>query len=320
MSTKRFDARLWLRANWLELLLLAVLLIALGWLVSLGRELWPKMRPEPTPTPGPAIFDGQRALGVVTFLTALGPRTPGSDALKVTAERIEEVLRDSGWQVEVQEFTLDGVPRRNIVATAGEGDAILLGAHYDSSPRADLDSNPANRALPPPGANDGGSGTAVLLELARALDKERLAGQVSLVFFDAQYDSDGQPVAAGVQAWAEQTPTVDPPQAAVLIALLGGATQQFSIDTLSDPLLSQQLWDSAEQLGYAGWFIPEPQPAINLGQQTLASLGGPVAVIAGSDAVTWRTLQDTPEQIDPRSLGRVGRLLQVFLENQPVSQ
>ncbi len=320
MTIKRFDARRWLRDNWLELLLLAVLLIALGWLVSLGREIWPKVRPEPTPTPGPAVFDDQRALGIVNFLTALGPRTPGGDALTTTAERIEEVLRDNGWQVEVQDFALDGVGRRNIVATAGEGEAILLGTHYDSSPRADLDSNEANRSTPPPGANDGGSGTAVLLELARALDKERLAGQVSLVFFDGQYDSDGQPVAAGVQAWAEQTPAIDPPQAAVLVALLGGARQQFSIDAMSDPLLSQQLWDSAEQLGYAGWFIPEPQPAINLGQQTLSSLGGPVAVIAGSDATTWRTLQDTPEQIDAQGLGRVGRLLQVFLENQPDSR
>ena len=75
-----------------------------------------------------------------------------------------------------------------------------------------------------------------------------------------------------------------------------------------------------QQLGYAGWFIPEPQPAINLGQQAVASLGGPVAVIAGSNAATWRTLQDTPERIDAQSLDRIGRLLQVFLEGQPVSQ
>jgi hypothetical protein len=73
----------------------------------------------------------------------------------------------------------------------------------------------------------------------------------------------------------------------------------------------------AEQLGYAGWFIPDPQAGLNLGQTPLASLGGPVAVIAGSDASTWRTLQDTSEQIDPESLGRVGRVLQAFLEGMP---
>jgi hypothetical protein len=317
MPTKRFDAGRWLRNNWLELLLLAVLLIALGWLLSLGREIWPKVRPEPVPTPGPGAFDSQRALGVITFLAALGPRVAGSDALAATAERIEEELRDRGWQVEIQEFELDGVIRRNIVAKAGEGEAILLGTHYDSSPLADLDPDEAVHLTPPPGANDGASGTAVLLELASALDKERLAGQVWLVFFDGQYDSDGQPVAAGVQAWVEQTPAPEAPQAAVLTALLGGARQQFSIDAVSDPALSQQLWGMAEQLGYGGWFIPEPQAGLNLGQTPLASLGGPVAVIAGSDASTWRTLQDTSEQIDPESLGRVGRVLQAFLEGMP---
>ncbi|HSN76986.1 MAG TPA: M28 family peptidase [Anaerolineae bacterium] len=319
MTRKRFDAGRWLRNNWLELLLLAVLVIAIGWLVSLGREIWPKVRPEPVPTPDPRIFDSQRSLGIVSFLTALGPRVAGSDALTATAERIEQELRESGWQVEVQEFDQDGVARRNIVAWAGSGEPILVGSHYDSSPLADQDPDPANHQAPPPGANDGGSGTAVLLELARVLDKDRLAGQVRLAFFDGQYRADGEAVAAGVQAWATQTPSVEPLQAAVLVDLLGGARQQFIIDTASDLALSQQLWGIAEQLGYAGWFIPEPQAGLNLGQTALADLGGPVAVIAGSDASTWRTLQDTAEQIDPESLGRVGRVLQVFLENQPVS-
>lgn len=320
MPSKRFQAGRWLRANWLELLLLTVLLIALGWLVSLGREIWPKVRPEPVPTPGPRAFDSQRALGIVNFMTALGPRVAGSDALTATAERIEEELQDRGWQVEIQEFELDGVIRRNIVAKAGEGEAILLGTHYDSSPLADLDPDEAAHTTPPPGANDGASGAAVLLELASALDKEQLAGQVWLVFFDGQYGSDGQPVAAGVRAWVEQTPPREAPQAAVLTALLGSVRQQFGFDSASDPMLSQQLWDVAEQLGYEAWFIPEPQAGLNLGQSALASLGGPVAVIAGSDAPTWRTLQDTPEQIDPQSLERVGRVLQTLLEGQPVSE
>jgi hypothetical protein len=320
MSTKRPDPGLWLRNNWLELLLLAVLLVAIVWLVALGREIWPKIRPEPVPTPGPGVFDSQRAMGIVTFLTALGPRVAGSDALTAAAERIEEELQDRGWQVEVQEFELDGVIRRNIVAKAGEGEAILVGTHYDSSPLADLDPDEAARLTPPAGANDGASGTAVLLELASALDKERLPGQVWLVFFDGQYGSDGQPVAAGVQAWIEQTPPAEAPQAAALTALVGGAKQQFSIDQASDPVLSQQLWEVAEQLGYAAWFIPEPQAGLDLGQAALAGLGGPVAVIAGSDSPVWRTSLDTTEQIDPESLGRVGRTLQVYLERQPATE
>lgn len=329
MPTKRFESGRWLRNNWLELLLLAVLVIAIGWLAALGREIWPKVRPEPIPTPvptatpapgSPVAFDGQRALGMVSFLAALGPRVAGSDALTVTAERIEQELRESGWQVDAQEFDLDGVTRRNIVARAGAGEAILLGTHYDTSPLADQDPDEANHLTPPPGANDGGSGTAVLLELARSLDQDRLAGQVWLAFFDGQYRADGEPVAAGVRAWAEQAPAEEPLQAAVLIDLLGGARQQFSIDAASDPAFSQQLWSIAEQLGYAGWFIPESQAGLSLGQAALTGLGGPVSVIAGSNYPYWRTMQDTPEQIDPQSLGRVGQVLRVFLEGKGVTQ
>jgi glutaminyl-peptide cyclotransferase len=329
MTTKRFNAGRWLRDNWLELLLLAVLLIATVWLATLGRDIWQQVRPEPVATPvpmptatpsGPTVFDEARAAGIVSFLTALGPRVAGSDALAATAERIEEELRASGWQVEVQEFELDGVVRRNILARAGVGETILLGTHYDSSPLADQDPVEANRLLPPPGANDGGSGTAVLLDLARSLDQDRLAGQVLLAFFDGQYRADGEPAAAGMQAWAAQAPAAEPLQAVVLVDLLGGARQQFIVDMASDPALSQQLWDLAEQLGYAGWFVPEPQAGLSLGQTALAGLGAPVAVIAGSDYPYWRTLQDTPEQLDPQSLGRVGRVLQAFLENQVVSQ
>jgi glutaminyl-peptide cyclotransferase len=327
MTTKRLDAGRWLRHNWLELLLLAVLLIAIAWLATQGRAIWQQMRPEPAPTliptrpvdqAGGAVFDGERAAGVVSFLAALGPRVAGSEASAVTAERIEQELRDNGWQVTVQEFELDGVTRRNIVGSTGAGPVILVGAHYDSSPAADLDPAEANRQTPSPGANDGGSGTAVLLELARTVDKQRLDGEVWLAFFDGQYRSSGEPEAAGVQAWAAQAPPVGDLRAVILMDLLGGIRQQFAIDAASDPALSQQLWSLAAQLGYGGWFIPEVQAgSLNLGQTALASLGGPVAVMAGSDYPYWRTLQDTPEQVDPQGLGRVGRTLQAFLETPP---
>lgn len=328
MQTKRFDLAHWLKNNWLELLLLLILALALAWLATVGTGIWQRVQPEPTPTEAPTptpapgslqTFSGQSALDVVSYLAALGPRVAGSEALSVTAQRIEQELRDAGWQVEVQEFELDGITRRNIVASAGSGDAYLLGAHYDTSPVADLDPDEANRLMPPPGANDGGSGTAVLLELARSLDKDRLAGQVWLAFLDGQYGADGTALAAGVQELTRRA-SWQPPQAAVLIDLLGSAGQQFFIDSAVEPALSQQLWALAEQLGYAGWFVPEPGEVTSLGQAALASQGTPVAVIAGSDSPVWRTLQDTPDQIDPRGLERVGSVLKVFLESRSVSQ
>lgn len=323
-GAKRVAVGRWLRRNWLELALLLVLAAAGLWLISAGREIWQVVRPEPTPTQAEmpaagasARFDSQRAAGIVSFLAALGPRTAGSDALAVTAERIEQELHASGWQVETQSFDLAGVSRRNIVARAGSGPPIaLVGVHYDASPLADRDPNEASRVLPAPGANDGASGVAVLLELARTLDLESLPGQVWLVFFDGQYDAAGAPSAAGVRAFIDQTDRASRPPDALLLDLLGGVAQQFSIDPAADPALSRQLWNLAEQLGYGGWFAPEQGAGLELGQTALQAAGLPTAVIAGSNYRAYRTLQDTPEQIDPQGLARVGRVLQAFLESR----
>jgi glutaminyl-peptide cyclotransferase len=319
MSSKRVEPRRWLRTNWLELLILLALVVACTWLLTAGQAIWQVVRPQPTPTPAAAgalaDFDAQRAAGVLSFLAALGPRTAGSDALSVTAERIEQELVGSGWQVETQLFELDGVARRNIIARTGpDAPLALLGAHYDASPLADRDPNEANRALPAPGANDGASGVAVLLELARTLEPESLPGSVWLVFFDGQYDGQGEAVAAGVQAFIDQSDPAERPPAAVLLDLLGGVAQQFTIDPAADQALSQHIWALAEQRGYAGWFAPEIQPGLDLGQARLAAAGIPTAVIAGSDNPDYRTLQDTPERIDPQGLARVGQLLRAFLE------
>lgn len=317
---RRQSLHQWLRAYWLELALLLAFLGAAAWLALLGRDIWQAVRPEPTPTPAPTpatgtAFDGQRALGVISFLTALGPRVAGSDAHAVTVDRIEQELRDSGWQVDVQEFELEGVVRRNVVAKAGAGPLVLVGAHYDSSPVAERDSQPENRATPPPGANDGGSGAAVLLELARSLDQTGLAGEVWLVFFDGQYRADGAAAAAGVAELARQTPWPAPPQAVVLLDLLGARDQRFYVDASSDPSLSQQLWDVASQLSYGPWFAPEPRAGLDLGQAAWTGMDVPVAVIAGGDTAHWRTLQDTLDQIDPEGLARVGAVLKAFLES-----
>ena len=84
------------KAAYVLLALLLLLAAASVWLLTAGREIWQVFRPAPEaiPTPAPvpagsaAEFDGQRAAGIVSFLAALGPRTPGSEALLVTAERI----------------------------------------------------------------------------------------------------------------------------------------------------------------------------------------------------------------------------------------
>lgn len=319
MTTRRLNIRQWLRDNWLELFLLILFLIALVWLAMLGRGAWQMLQPEPVPTRAPIdpqALDGQRALETVTFLTGLGPRVAGSAAHQSAAEHIQQELQASGWEVTAREFEQDGIPRLSIIASAGDGPAVAVATHYDSSPAASQDPDEANRVQPSPGANDGASGAAVLLELARTLDQEQLDAQVWLAFLDGQYDATGAVIAGGAQDLLDQPPWTDAPVAILWLDLLGAAGQRFYPDSSADPLLSQQLWDIAGQLGLGDWFVAEPRQAPDLGQAVLAQLGAPLAVIAGGDYPHWRTLQDTIEQIDPNSLERVALVVRTFLESQ----
>ena len=114
-------------------------------------------------------FSGKRALSLVEAQVNLGPRPTGSEANRKTGDLIAQTLQRNGWRVETQEFAYNGVKVRNIIGKKGQGPVIILGAHYDTRPQADRD--PTDRSQPVMGANDGGSGTAVLLELSRVLDR-----------------------------------------------------------------------------------------------------------------------------------------------------
>ncbi len=131
------------------------------------------------PTPAPKIFDGKHAYE--DYLIAqmkLGARPAGSVADRATGDYILAQLKDLKWATEVQEFVFRGVPVRNVVGKAamGRGPIIIIGAHYDTRKRADQDKVQPDQ--PVLGANDGASGVAVLLELARTLDVSKLKNEV----------------------------------------------------------------------------------------------------------------------------------------------
>lgn len=329
----------WIRDYWLELLLVAVLLAALFWIFQVGRGIWvmanaeptvtatPRPliegKPTPTPTPLPAPtavvqgFDGRRAQASVAALVALGPRPIGSEAHGAAASAIVDELNRAGWQVEEQTIDVGGVALRTVIGKAGTGPMVLLGTHYDTSPVADLDPVEANRTQPAPGANDGASGAAVLLELARSLDKANLTNEVWLAFLDGQYPpGGGEPVSVGARSLAESLPSKPLPEAVVLLDLVGAADQRFPVNGNSDPALSQGLWSLAKQLGYEAWFVPETRGAVDTELLAFRQREIPAANIAGPDYPYRRTVDDTVDKIDVASLERVGRLLQAYLEKQ----
>ncbi|MBP7799461.1 MAG: M28 family peptidase [Thermoanaerobaculaceae bacterium] len=174
-------------------------------------------------------FDGERAFRLVQAQCALGPRPTGSPANRRCAELIASTLAECGWPVEEDAFLLRGQRCRNLLArTVRERPALLLGAHFDTRPRADRERSWWRRRRAVPGANDGASGVAVLLELARLFHPP--PGDLWLAFFDAEDHGrlDGWDYCAGSARMAS-TLLVRP--AAVIVAdMVGAAGARFFVE------------------------------------------------------------------------------------------
>lgn len=115
-------------------------------------------------------INGAQAMQYAQTLISFGYRIPGSSAIEQSAAYIQTELEQSGWQVSFQEFTHDGILLRNIIAKNTDFDPeIIIGTHYDTRAISDQESDSTLKATPVPGANDGTSGTVVLMELAQSL-------------------------------------------------------------------------------------------------------------------------------------------------------
>ena len=247
---------------------------------------------------------------------AFGPKPVGSEAGRKTGDYIIAQLKEHGWQVEEQEFLHLGVPGRNIIGRAGQGPVALIGAHYDTRRLADKDPDPALQAQPVPGANDGASGVAVLLELARVLDKERLTNEVWLTLFDAEDNGglDGWKFSVGAEDLASRL-TVKP-EMVIIADMIGDRDQQIYKEQNSTPELVEKIWDIAARLGYEQSFIPTVKWPITDDHMPFLQRGIPAADLIDFDYPYWHTTQDTTDKVAPESLERVGRVLQTLLEGE----
>ena len=243
-----------------------------------------------------------------------GPRPTGSDAWLQTGDYILAQLSKNGWHTEVQTFTYRGIEGRNLIGRGGiEGGAVfLVGAHYDTRRRADRDL--ASPELPVPGANDGASGVAVLLELARVLDLNAVDGEVWLVFFDAEDNGrlDGWDWIVGSSYFAAHLAIV--PEYVIIVDMVGDADQDIYFEVSSEPDLGAYLWTVAASLGYSDYFIPELRHSILDDHTPFLRKGIPAVDIIDFDYPYWHTTEDTIDKVNPASLERVGRTLETFFE------
>jgi glutaminyl-peptide cyclotransferase len=313
----------WLHYNRIEIILLLTLLLALGWFGWLGYGLIPPslLRQILPIQIQDTTFSGEEALQHALYQCNLGPRPIGSDAHRQLQTYITRQLTRLGWNVQQQTFTYRNTQGVNLIAEPArdphpQAPIALIGAHYDTRRRADNDPNPALRSQPVPGANDGASGVAVLLELARSLDIDRSPYRVQLAFFDAEDNgrlNDWDFIIGSTYMAQNLTPETRP--ALVLIAdMVGDADQQLYMDRNSDPQLSQQLWQLAKELGYQQAFIPQIRWSMLDDHTPFAQLGIPSVDIIDFDYPYWHTTQDTCDKLSAESLERVGRTIEAFLE------
>ena len=262
----------------------------------------------------PVPFDGQRAYQDVLAQVAFGPRIPDSPAHAQTIAYIQEQLRKAGWQAQIQDITWQGFAIKNIIASrTDQAPQIILGAHYDSRMLADQDPGPG-RNSPVPGANDGASGVAVLLELARTLPKEDLP--TWLVLFDAEDDGGiaGRDWIMGSQAFVAAL--TFHPRAAIIVDMVGDANLNIYIEKNSNAALVSEIWGQAARLGFSQQFIPTIKYSMEDDHTPFLRAGIPAVDIIDFDYPYWHTAADTPDKVSPKSLEIVGETLLSWLMGQ----
>jgi Zn-dependent M28 family amino/carboxypeptidase len=259
-------------------------------------------------------FDGERAYQDVLAQMAFGPRTPGSVGHTAVVSYIQDELSAAGWQAELQPFTISGHDGVNVIGKFGQGQPwIVLGAHFDARMQADQDQNPDLRNEPVPAANDGASGVAVLLELARTLPKD-FNGQIWLVFFDLEDQGDipGYDWILGSRAFVANL--TGKPDAAIIVDMIGDADLNIYQERNSDKDLTEQIWSAAQSLGYQSAFLEQSKYSMLDDHTPFLEAGIPAVDIIDFDYPYWHTIADTADKVSAESLKTVGETLRNWLK------
>lgn len=273
-------------------------------------------------------FSGERALDLVHRQCALGPRTPGSVGNRALRAMVVDAARKAGLRVSEQRFSAPLGPKGsaveacNIIVSAGPegGDRLWLAAHYDTRPWADQDPVPARRTEPVPGANDGGSGTAVLLHLIELLGATPPPRGVDLLFLDAedsgrQHDASG--FCHGSRYLAQSLGAFGSPLDAthcrglVLLDMVGKAGARIAQEGYSlalAPDWTAAVFERAASLGL-DMFEPVPGRQVYDDHVPFLQVGVPAVDLIDFDDPRWHTTSDRPEFCSAASLQQAGRLV-----------
>ncbi len=272
--------------------------------------------------PPPREFDAVTALHYIEIQLAFGPRIPGAPGHAKMAAWLDSLLRSRADTVVAQRWIHvtargDSLPLVNYLArfNPAAGTRLLFLAHWDTRPRAD---GPMSRdsTLPVPGANDGGSGVAVLLGMADALKKVPPSIGVDLLFVDGEdygnFDRD-EDVLLGSRYYAAHQPPGPPPRFAVLFDMVGDKDLRIPKEGLSltgAPDVVETVWSLAARLGHADVFVPEEGGGLTDDHVPLQQVGiraiDLVDFTFGPDNKWHHSPDDTLDKVSAQSLQVVG--------------
>jgi glutaminyl-peptide cyclotransferase len=266
-------------------------------------------------------FRGERAYQYLEEECRFGPRNPGSPGHGALKKYLLDFFSAYSNLVKSQDFVWEDTSKSlklelsNVIVSfyPEKKERVLLCAHWDTRPWADRDSNPENRSTPILGANDGGSGVAVLMELASILSEKKPRYGVDLVFFDGEdLGSDDHP-----ERWCLGSDYFSrnlggyKATFGILLDMVGDKDLQIYREGYSNQYAKEVVdlvWTKAEKLSIPS-FKPEVKNFVIDDHVPLIKAGIPCIDIIDFDYPYWHTLGDTPDKCSPESLEKVGKVI-----------
>ena len=280
-------------------------------------------------------FNADSCYSYLANQVAFGPRVPNTKAHKECAKYLVSTLESFADTVITQDVNLtafDGtkLESRNIIASFNPAskNRIMLCAHWDSRPVCDEDPNASNHKKPVLGANDGASGVAVLMELARVFATEKPNVAVDIILFDSEdygHSDHHNSYCLGSQYWA-LNPHVPRYNArfGILLDMVGGKEARFAKDLISSFYANdvlESVWQTASKLGYGSMFVNEQGGSLIDDHYYVNKMIG-IPCIDIIDYTndegfpsTWHTVNDNLENIDKNVLNAVGTVLVNYIYN-----
>src|SRR5213592_3064005 len=263
-------------------------------------------------------ISGEKALAHVRRLVDFGPRPSGSEAIEKSRHYIEDQLRRTGWRVTRQAFT-DDTPRGkvgfvNLIAQfPGQGNAaplFLLSSHYDTK---------TFDTIKFVGANDAGSSTGLLLELARVIGQHpNLAGKIELVFFDGEEayehfsETDGLYGSRYFARELADAKTGKQFRGGILFDMVGDRSLDITLPTDSPLEVARDIFASAEALKLRNYFSYFDREMTD-DHTPLNRIGIPTLDMIDFDFAWWHTADDTIDKLSAQSLQVVGSVAAYYL-------